>query len=279
MHDYLKLVSVEYVPPALLAVLIGFVFSNTFYAISIKLVFALMSAALVTCGYNSYNAIYDKKIDKINKPNRPLPSKIFTEAHVFRFSVTVFVLSVIFSILVGPIFIIIDLAAIILAVSYSHPLSSLRRSTLGFIVGVCIYAILFPLGGWAVNHVGAIPLPIIAFLVAFGIGSGMLKDFEDIKGDSKYGIRSLAYTIGRERGVVVSSAAFVISGILTVLSIFYHVFGLVYIFLLILILLAILNVLALLRSYNKRVARMVFMRGMLILTLVELCLLVIKVWF
>jgi 4-hydroxybenzoate polyprenyltransferase len=73
VSDICRLVSVEYLPPMIMAFIVGLVFAGGTSNIP-HLIFALLSVAFLVVGFNSFNAIYDKTIDTINKPTRPIPS-------------------------------------------------------------------------------------------------------------------------------------------------------------------------------------------------------------
>ncbi len=275
LSDYIALVVPIYIPPAIMAVLVGYVFSASMPALTIKLIFALISASLITAGYNSFNAIYDKEIDKINKPHRPVPRGSLKEQHVFRLSSILFLLSLIFACLINWRFLLIDLVAIVLAVSYSHPWSYLkRRFIVGTVVGTSIYAILFPLAGWALTQNRSIPIIVITILFFLGLGIGVLKDFEDLRGDIKYRIMTVPHVLGRKNGAFFSSASLVVSLLLLVYFVWIGSLAIKYLAIIVFIALAILNTSLVLSSLSKETFKRTFVNGMVILTLLEMVMII-----
>src|SRR2546428_10654854 len=59
---------------AVFAVAIGGLVGKASLEIDLKLILAMISTALVMAGGNAINDFYDFEVDKINKPDRPLPS-------------------------------------------------------------------------------------------------------------------------------------------------------------------------------------------------------------
>ena len=184
LTEYLNLIVIEYIPPGLLSFFIGYLFSSNTIRISLNVVIGLFCVFLITAGYNTFNAIYDKDMDKINKPHRPIPKGTISEKSAFLHSVLLLGLPLLLGLLINSTFLLVCLVAIALCIIYSYPRLYVKKAFIfGTIAATSLYAILFPLLGWALFPKSPIPIGIIAFLFVFGLGSGILKDFEDIEGD------------------------------------------------------------------------------------------------
>jgi geranylgeranylglycerol-phosphate geranylgeranyltransferase len=260
--DYLQLVALEYIPPTVMALIVGYAFSSTEIIFSPKLILAILSACFIVFGYNSFNAVYDKEIDRINKPHRPVPRGAIDTKTATYTAMGFFLLSIMLALLINWTFLLICLVAILFAIAYSHPRLYLKKHfLLGIVLGNSIYAVLFPLAGWALVLATPIPWYIILFLFFFGLGTGILKDFEDLEGDMKHKIMTLPHVLGIRKAALVSMAAFEISSIILILMVFLGGFQLAYLLVFVFITLSILNAWSLLNNYGPKLYKGAFLHG------------------
>jgi len=277
LSDYLRLVVIEYVPPSLMALIVGYAFSTTVFTITLKLILGLISATFIVFGYNTFNAVYDKEIDSINKPNRPLPKGIIKEKNALCLSLVFFLISITLGYLINIYFFIITLIATILAVIYSHPSLYIKKHFLiGTLIGNVIYAILFPLAGWAIISSVPVPWQIISLLFVFGFGIGMLKDFEDIVGDATYKVHTAPAFLGYSNAIFLSSLFLVIALLIDLYLIITGALSINYIIIIIFVIVALINSYVLLVKRHKKIAIATFNHGMIILFLMELALVILK---
>jgi 4-hydroxybenzoate polyprenyltransferase len=167
-----------------------------------NLLYLLLSVSFLIAGYNSFNAITDKYIDKINKPHRPLAKGAITEGEALYATIAFFVISLIASYLINTNALIIDVMAVILAILYSLPKVNLKKILgVGTLTANILYTVLFPLVGWAASSSQILPIGLIIYLFFFGIGIATLKDFEDVIGDNWHGSHSLLSFFGYSKTV------------------------------------------------------------------------------
>lgn len=261
----------EYIPVGLFGLLVGFVFSTNSLSVSLALILAIICVALVIAGYNSFNAIDDKEIDKINKPSRPLAKRTVTENQAFGASLTFFILAIIIGATINVFFLSIIILSIIMAIAYSFPKIHLkRRFGLGTLSATILYTVLFPLAGWAIKPITAIPLFLIAYLFLFGLGVSMLKDFEDIIGDRRYGARTPAVVLGPGITLNIIYGFYIFSAILLIVLIFTNFLQVKYALVLLLTTPALLNSYTLRGDITARTSKKVFLYGIMMLMSVEL---------
>lgn len=145
------------------------------------LIVGLSSAITGTAG-NIINDIYDIEIDRINRPDRPLPSGVLSirEAYILYIAFVFFAIWLSSRINVSSI-IIVSLSNVIIFL-YSAYLK--RIPLLGNIVVAFFTGFVFIYGGIAVNNweYGVIPA-VFAFIINFI--REILKDIEDMDGDTK----------------------------------------------------------------------------------------------
>jgi geranylgeranylglycerol-phosphate geranylgeranyltransferase len=143
---------------------------------------AALTGALVTAGANAINDSFDIEIDRINRPDRPLPLGILTQSNAKQMWFAVSATAVCINVFVNSFALLIVCFAVILLYYYS---ARLKRTIIagniavGFMTGMA-----FIYGGAAVGHIERALIPaVFAFLVNFA--RELVKDVEDIEGDKK----------------------------------------------------------------------------------------------
>lgn len=165
---------------------------NTGYSIS-KIILAGISAGLTASAGNVINDIIDKNADKINHPERPLPSgKISVRLAVIEYLVLV-VSAVAISFFINRLALNVVLLTTVLLLIYSTRLKRiplLGNFTIAFLTGFA-----FIYGGVAVDNPRAAVIPaLFAFFINFI--RELVKDLQDIRGDSAAGIKTFPNQFG-----------------------------------------------------------------------------------
>jgi len=159
----------------------------------LNILIAAIAAALTTASGNIINDIYDIEIDKINRPQRPLPSEIISikEAYILYFLFTT--ISILLSIWLNLYAISIVLFAHFLLFLYSKYLKQIPlvgNITVAFLTGL-----VFIFGGVVVENPSAAILPcIFAFLI--NLIREIVKDMQDIEGDKQSGLLTFPIKFG-----------------------------------------------------------------------------------
>ncbi|HDI12964.1 MAG: digeranylgeranylglyceryl phosphate synthase [Hadesarchaea archaeon] len=186
-----------------IAVIIGVVVATGGLNISrLILLLAFTVAAFVSGGGNAINDYFDRDIDRINRPNRPIPSgKITPKVALFTAHI-LFTTGIIFTIFLNIYcFLLATLNSVILFV-YAWKLKRLGlvgNISIGYLVGSTL---LF--GGLATAHLrGGILVPaellVLATMMALStIGRELIKAVEDMRGDKKLGFKTFPITHGVE---------------------------------------------------------------------------------
>lgn len=150
--------------------------------------------ALVTGLGNLINDYYDREIDRINKPARPLPSGRLTPAFVMRLYVagSVAVTLIMAWFLPVPIFTMV-LGWEVLLFYYAR--TGKRLTFVGNVVVASIAASAFLGGGVVAGNLRSTVFPaILAFLLV--IGRELIKGAEDVRGDRQAGAATVAVRFG-----------------------------------------------------------------------------------
>lgn len=163
--------------------------------------------ALITAAGNVVNDIYDVDIDRINRPDRPIPSGEISLRGAKAYTVVLFAGGISLATLTTPLCLLIVLINSTVLVVYA---AWLKRTVLsGNIAVAYLAASVFLFGGAFAGIEGLvrnIPLATITFLAT--IAREILKDAEDVDGDAAGGARTLPIIIGiQETGVVAFTCA------------------------------------------------------------------------
>ncbi len=179
--------------------------------ITSSILLASVSAALVSGGGNVINDYFDVEIDKVNRPDRVLPSGIFSRAFVLIYYSLLTLTALFFASFINQAAFIIAAAAAVSIFVYSIKLKSVPLA--GNFIVAFLTGFAFIYGGVAAGNwkQGIFPA-VFAFLINFM--RELTKDIEDIKGDSAEGARTfpIVYGIKRTKSVIVIlSAALIVS--------------------------------------------------------------------
>jgi len=209
MKPYIQLIRPLNCVMAAVAVFIGALIAVGFGALNdnngFNITIACIVAFLFTGAGNSLNDYFDREIDKINHPQRPIPSRKIIPRRALMLASILFIISLIFAMLINYIAFIIVIANLIVMISYEIFFKA--KGTAGNITISWLTGTTFLFGGAAVFAVEkTIILAILAFLATFG--REIAKDIEDIMGDR--GRFTLPMNIGEKNaGIIASSSIFI----------------------------------------------------------------------
>jgi geranylgeranylglycerol-phosphate geranylgeranyltransferase len=184
----------------------------------VELITGVTALMLVNAGSNVLNQVYDFKIDKINKPYRPIPSRVISVNEARTIAWVLYLITVWRAATIGSgAFVFLVVVIMLITIFYSMPpirfkkrlfISNISiafaRGMLGFVAGWCIFGDPFNQTPWLIGLLMAIYL----------LGAVTTKDFTDVKGDKKYGMRTLPVVYGKKKAVALSAPFFVLPFIL-----------------------------------------------------------------
>jgi len=158
-----------------------------------KIIGTVASAMLIAAGGNAHNDYYDRAIDAINRPERPIPSGRLSPRAAQIFSFITYSLGIILGWIIGPeLGIMATLVALML---WLYAAKGKMMGLAGNILIASICALAFIYGGLAAkNPVLAIFPAGFAFLMH--LAREIIKDVQDITGDKAAGARTVAITGG-----------------------------------------------------------------------------------
>ncbi len=167
-----------------------FAAGNTLRWISdIKLLYVSAAALLLLSAGNAINDYFDYKIDRFNKPKRPIPSGRISRRNALIFAAILIVIGIGLGVLINIYAFSIAILVAFLLVSYALWLK--RMPFIGNLVVGCLTSLTFISGGIAISSVKGTIIPAI-FAFLFTTAREIVKDLEDTEGDTLENVRTLA---------------------------------------------------------------------------------------
>lgn len=179
------------------AVLIG-AFVAVDYEIMKKpfpVIMAMLSASLFTAWGNTLNDYFDREIDRINHPERPIPSGRIKERDALRISTAMLIAGFLSAIFINRFCLIIFILSALLMLIYELKLKA--RGFAGNLSISALVALTFIFGGasvgaFTIESSSILILAILAFILS--LSREIIKDIEDVSGD--LGRETLPMSIG-----------------------------------------------------------------------------------
>lgn len=189
---------------------------------------------------NSYNQVSDLKIDKVNRPSRPIPAGKISIRESLAFTFVLYSIGLIIAYFISFSFFVVTAICLIITTLYSTPPIYLKKR---FLLSTTTIALcqswLFLLAGWVIYPFAYPWEPTFWFigtiLFILLVGACGTKDFTEVLGDGKYGMKTLPYLYGHEKAAKITGLFFVLPFVLIPIGIFMEILINRSIFLLILI--------------------------------------------
>lgn len=182
---------------------------------------AVLLAGPLACGTSQIvNDWFDRHVDAVNQPERPIPSGRVPGAWGLGFAVvwTLFALAVAWAL--GPVVFWAGALGIVLAWAYSAPPLRLKKSGWAGVIAVGLSYETIPWFTGAAAVSDGWPDPwISSFALLYGIGAfGIMitNDFKAVEGDRVHGVRSLPVQLGIQRSARLACAVMVLPQLVVV---------------------------------------------------------------
>jgi geranylgeranylglycerol-phosphate geranylgeranyltransferase len=193
-------------------------------SLSLKLILGMIAMLCMGAGCHPFNDYFDYEIDKINHPNRPLPSGVFKRITGLYLGLILFAISVVLSLLINIFCFAIMFIIIILTFIYEYYLKN--KGVLGNFLVAFTVSIAFIYGGAiATDFLKPIFFSLVSFFVFFG--REILLDVRDFEGDKKTR-KTLPLIIGGKKSIIIGSALVITSGIILFIPFFYGLYSIWY---------------------------------------------------
>lgn len=170
---------------------------------------ALMTGPLGTGFSQSINDYFDRELDAINDPQRPIPAGIVTLNEARWNWIVLGTATMLVSLVFGqPLIVFFAFVGIVLSVIYSMPPIKLKKN---FWLGPPAVGLGYVSMSWMAGHLIFAPLTwqsVVVALINGGLAAGLLflNDIKSVEGDRKLGLKSLTVAIGVQRTLIVAYA-------------------------------------------------------------------------
>ncbi len=171
-----------------LAAVVAFLIATGAFSLSVLLLIPVV--ALIAGAGNTINDYFDVEIDRINRPDRPIPSGGVPRKAALYFAIFLFLAGIVISLLLPPICIAFAVVNSVILVIYAWRLK--RTVLFGNLTVSYLAASMFLFGGGFAGWDGLVAnLPIAAITFFAMMARELLKDAEDLEGDIAAGARTL----------------------------------------------------------------------------------------
>lgn len=195
----------------------------------LNILFGLLTGFTFCAAAMVINDYYDRKIDAINEPKRPIPSGLIKTREALAFMAMLIIIGFVFAILVSPLsygVLCFGVAAVSLAITATYITVGKRSGLPGnFLVSACVAT---PFIYGSITAIGTVGLNVALFAsMAFlsNTGREITKGIVDVKGDSAEGVKTLAVRFGERNAAVAAVVFFVFAVVLTPVTWFLGVVG------------------------------------------------------
>ncbi|SEH41734.1 geranylgeranylglycerol-phosphate geranylgeranyltransferase [Halopenitus malekzadehii] len=191
---------------------------------------AVVATVCATGAGNAVNDYFDREIDRVNRPDRPIPRGAITARGALLVSLGLFAGAVVTALLLPPAAIALAVFNLVLLVAYTElfkGLPGVGNVVVGFLTGST-----FLFGGAAVGS----PLEAGALFVLAAIATvtrEIIKDVEDVAGDREEGLTTLPIAIGERRSLWIGLALLVVAIVASAGPFLWGTFGRAYLVLIV----------------------------------------------
>ncbi|MCW4034774.1 MAG: geranylgeranylglycerol-phosphate geranylgeranyltransferase [Candidatus Bathyarchaeota archaeon] len=168
-----------------------------------NLLLGFVTSFSLTAASMAINDYYDRKIDAINEPNRPIPSGAVSPNQAIVFSVILIAVGFVAAFATNlPSFVV---AAIALVVSIAYITKGKKTGLFGnFLVSASV-VIPFIYGGLAVGTLELSTLIFVAIVFLSNTAREITKGIVDVEGDRSHGVKTVAVAYGERIAAVVAT--------------------------------------------------------------------------
>ena len=176
-----------------LAVIVAYLIATGTVIFGVLLLFSI--AALITAAGNVINDYFDVEIDRVNRPDRPIPSGLVQLPAAHAYAVTLFLAGILVCFFTDPLCVAIAGFNSLLLIAYA---ARLKRTPLVGNIAVSFLAASMFLFGGALNglpgffHV--MPFAVMTFFAM--LARELVKDGEDVEGDKASGAVTIPIRYG-----------------------------------------------------------------------------------
>lgn len=187
---------------------------------------AIITTILATGAGMAINDYFDRDIDRINDPERPIPRGAVAPRTVLIFSLILFAIAGVLAFLLpllATAIAVVNLVALIMYTEFFKGLPGVGNLLVSYLGGST-----FLFGAAAVGKVNT-PVIVLFLLAALStFARELIKDIEDLEGDREEGLKTLPITIGHRPSLLIALAVLLIAVLASPVPYFLGIFGIAY---------------------------------------------------
>ncbi|UCB58221.1 MAG: UbiA prenyltransferase family protein [Thermoplasmatales archaeon] len=167
---------------------------------------ASISLALLNGASNALNQITDLETDKLSKPYRSIPRGDVKISEATIICILLYLISIVISLMINPIFFLFVSLIIIFTVTYSIPPRLKDKLYFNMVWLGIPRGLLGILASWSVfgNIIHPLPITIGIIAMVYLIGGSITKDITDAKADKLTGTKTLINTYGVRNAAMIA---------------------------------------------------------------------------
>lgn len=173
----------------------------------VPVVLGVAAALAATGASNAWNQAFDADIDRVNKPDRPVPSGRASFAQARGLGHALAAAALLLGFLATPAFGACITIGVLGTWIYSAPPLRTKASLCGALLTIAVpRGFLVPVAGWSLvvaPWTVRDPWTLGAIVFLFVLGAAATKDFADVQGDRAHGCRTLPVVWGARRAALV----------------------------------------------------------------------------
>ena len=189
---------------------------------------AVAATIFATAAGNAVNDYFDREVDRVNRPDRPIPRGAVTARAGLAFSGLLFLGAVGAAVVLPLSAVAIAVANLLALVAYTKLFKGLPG--VGNVVVAYLTGSTFLFGGAAVGRVTDPAVVVLFALAALAtLSREIVKDVEDIAGDRAEGLRTLPIVAGEPTALRLGAAALVVAVAASAVPYLMGTFGVAYV--------------------------------------------------
>ncbi len=222
---YLKILRLSNFVIAFASIYFAVLIANEDLAFQLNTFLASLSGALIGGAGMVINDYFDYEIDKLNRPERPLPSGLISKKNALKYYFILNTAALAMLINTSVEVYAIAVFSIILIFLYSFRLK--KTMLVGNISVALMTGMAFVFGGAVGGNIQVLIIPaVFAFLINFA--REIIKDTEDFEGDKLYHSRTFPILFGAKRALMLAFSILIFLMIFTVVPYAFQIYNLTY---------------------------------------------------
>jgi len=170
---------------------------------------AVLATVLATAAGNAINDYFDREIDRVNAPDRPIPRGVVSPRGALWFSAALFLGAVGAALVLPLLAVAIAVVNLLALIAYTEVFKGLPG--VGNLLVAYLGGSTFLFGGAAVRGDLATVATLAALAALSTFTREVIKDVEDVAGDREEGLNTLPIAVGERRALAVGTAALVVA--------------------------------------------------------------------